>query len=89
MKLHIDHRTTAAFTLVEVVLAIAISVGIMFVALCFYSQCSNLRTQLIDEAERIGTIRLFLQKITSDLRSARAHDRFGFTGGSKTVYITN
>ena len=85
MKVRIHHRTTAAFTLIEVVLAIAISVGIMFVALYFYSQCSNLRTQLIDEAERIGTMRLFLQKITSDLRSARAHDQFGFTGASNSI----
>lgn len=85
MNLTIRQRATAAFTLVEVVLAIAISVGLMFVALFFYSQCANLRTQLIDESERIGTLRLLLQKMTADLRSAQAQDQFGFTGASNSI----
>jgi type II secretory pathway component PulJ len=85
MKLRAKHQITAAFTLVEVVLAIAISVGIMFVALYFYSQCSNLRTQLIDESEKIGTMRLLLQKMASDLRSAQAHPQFSFNGASNSI----
>lgn len=85
MNLTIRQRTILAFTLVEVVLAIGISVGLMFVALFFYSQCANLRTQLIDESERIGTLRLLLQKMTADLRSAQAQDQFGFTGASNSI----
>jgi type II secretory pathway pseudopilin PulG len=85
MNRTIPQRATVAFTLVEVVLAIAISVGLMFVALFFYSQCANLRTQLIDESERIGTLRLLLQKMTADLRSAQAQDQFGFTGASNSI----
>ena len=85
MNLTIRERTSLAFTLVEVVLAIGISVGLMFVALFFYSQCANLRTQLIDESERIGTLRLLLQKMTADLRSAQAQDQFGFTGASNSI----
>ena len=85
MNLTMRQPATLAFTLVEVVLAIAISVGLMFVALFFYSQCANLRTQLIDESERIGTMRLLLQKITADLRSAQAQNQFGFTGASNSI----
>jgi type II secretory pathway pseudopilin PulG len=75
----------SAFTLVEVVLAIAISIGLMLVALFFYSQCANLRTQLLDESDKIGTVRLLLQKITTELRSAQSQDQFGFTGASNSI----
>jgi hypothetical protein len=85
MNLRMRQHATSAFTLVEVVLAVAISVGLMFVALFFYSQCANLRTQLIDESEKIGTMRLLLQKIATELRSAQSQDQFGFTGASNSI----
>jgi type II secretory pathway pseudopilin PulG len=58
------------FTLVELVLAVAIAVGLLMVVLYFYRQAADLRTQLLQEAERISSIRLVMDRITSDLRCA-------------------
>ena len=70
----------AAFTLVEVILAIGIATGILVVALVFYNQAANLRNQVIAEAERLSAIRLILDRITADLRAAFAEPHAGFTG---------
>jgi len=61
------------FTLIEVVIAISIAIGIMLVLLFFYSQAANLRAQLIQEAERLSTIRLLMDRLTMELRTARPH----------------
>ena len=68
-----------AFTLIEVVLAISIAIGIMLVLLFFYQQAANLRTQLMQEAERLSTIRLLMDRITMELRTARPHAFFEAT----------
>lgn len=60
-----------AFTLIEVVLAISIALGILLGALVYYSQAADLRTQLLRETERIATIRLLFERMTSELRCAR------------------
>ena len=73
-------QRTAAFTLVEVVLAIGIAVGLLVVALHFYQQATNLRGQLIEESDRLSAIRLVMDRITSDLRTALAQPQEGFTG---------
>ena len=62
-----------AFTLIEVVLAISIAIGIMLVLLFFYNQAANLRAQLMQEAERLSTIRLLMDRISMELRTSRAH----------------
>lgn len=66
-------RARAGFTLIEVVLAIGIAIGIMLVLLFFYNQAANLRAQLMQEAERLSTIRLLMDRITMELRSSRSH----------------
>ncbi len=65
-----ETRRVAAFTLVEVVLAIVIAVGILVVALFFYQQASNFRDQLLEESERISTARLLMEKMTTEFRTA-------------------
>ena len=60
----------AAFTLIEVLLAISIAIGILVVALYFYSRAADMRTQLLQESERISSIRLIMNRITTDLRCA-------------------
>ena len=62
-----------AFTLIEVVLAISIAIGIMLVLLFFYNQAASLRAQLMQEAERLSTIRLLMDRISMELRTSRAH----------------
>ncbi len=75
----------SAFTLIEVVLAIGIAVGILLVLLFFYQQAADLRTQLVSEAERLGTVRLLMDRITNELRTARRHAFFeaAFIGDSR------
>ena len=62
-----------AFTLLEVVLGISLAIGVMLVLLFFYQQAANLRAELVAEAEKIGTVRLVMDRITAELRTARAH----------------
>lgn len=66
-------RKNSGFTLIEVVIAIGIAIGLMFVLLFFYTQAANLRAQLIQEADRLSTIRLLMDRMTMELRTARAH----------------
>jgi type II secretory pathway pseudopilin PulG len=66
-------RLITAFTLVEVLLAVSISIGLLAVALYFYQQAAEFRAQVITEAERVSTARLIMDRITSELRTARRH----------------
>lgn len=75
-----SHR--CGFTLVEVVLAISIAVGILVVALYFYQQAAALRTQLIDESGKLASVRLLMERISSDLRSAQSQPQVEFEGSS-------
>lgn len=75
----------AAFTLVEVILAIGIATGILVVALSFYQQAASLRGQILEASDRISTIRLLMDRLTTELRSARAHDWEGFTGDAASL----
>jgi type II secretory pathway pseudopilin PulG len=73
------------FTLVEVVLAIGLAIVILVVAMSFYHQATNLRGQLIEASERVSTIRLLMDRLASDLRSARSHDWEGFNGDATSL----
>jgi hypothetical protein len=48
----IGRRVRAAFTLVEVLLAVGIIAGLLMVVLYFYQQAAELRTELLLDAER-------------------------------------
>jgi prepilin-type N-terminal cleavage/methylation domain-containing protein len=61
----------AGFTLVEVILAIAIASGLLLVVLSFYRQAADLREQLLRETERLATVRLVMDRLTTELRSVR------------------
>jgi hypothetical protein len=74
-----------AFTLVEVILAISIAIGILVVALFFHSQASHLRAQLLDESDRIAAIRLVMERLTAELRSAFEQPQYGFTGDATSL----
>ena len=79
----------SAFTLVEVILAISLAIGILVAALYFHSQATNLRGQLLDESDRIAAIRLVMDRLTSELRHALARPHHGFTGGATSLeFIT-
>jgi type II secretory pathway pseudopilin PulG len=62
-----------AFTLVEVLLAVGIIAGLLVVVLFFYQQAARLRTELLADAERSSAARLLMERLTSELRTARTH----------------
>src|SRR5688572_29016155 len=63
----------AAFTLVEVLLAVGIVAGLLVVVLFFYQQAAQLRTELLLDAERSSSARLLMERLTAELRTARKH----------------
>jgi len=73
--------------LVEVLLAIFIAIGVLVVLLYFYEQATNLRTQVIQETERIGAARLIMDRITGELRASRSEVLLGqgFVGTSNSL----
>jgi type II secretory pathway component PulJ len=58
------------FTLLDVVLAMVIAIGILITLLLFYRQAAEMRAQVLLEADRVAAIRLLLDRLTADLRSA-------------------
>lgn len=78
-------RDARAFTLVEVILAISLAIGILVVAMSFYHEASNLRRQLVAASEQVSTVRLIMDRLASDIRVARAHDWEGFNGDATSL----
>jgi hypothetical protein len=76
---------SSGFTVLEVILAIVIAAGILVAALHFYRQAADLRARLLEEADRLTTIRLILDRMTWDLRTAFAQPQEGFTGSSAAM----
>lgn len=74
-----------AFTLIEVILAIGIAIGILAVGLYFHSQATNLRAQLLLESDRISAIRLVMDRLTTELRNAFAQPQYGFMGDATSL----
>jgi type II secretory pathway component PulJ len=81
---------TTAFTLIEVILAISIGVGLLIAALLFYRQSADMRGAILTEADKLAAVRLVMDRMTSDLRSAQvmAGRLDGFSGGSNAVAFT-
>ena len=78
MSLQIDKvddkvRRARGFTLLEVLLAVVIAIGLLGVALYFYQQAAEFRAQIITETEKVSAARLLMDRITTELRTARRH----------------
>ena len=80
----------AAFALVEVILAIGIATGLLLVALVFYHQAADLRSQILKESEGYSEMRLTLDRLAGDLRTAQPHASAGgeFVGDSTSLRFT-
>src|SRR5436190_4923127 len=78
---------TRAFTLVEVVLAILIIVGILVVVLYFYQQAAEVRRKALNETDYITISRMLLEQVTGELRGARVvENQFaGLDGSSNSI----
>ena len=59
----------SAFTLLEVVLAIVIAVGLLTGVLLFYRQAASLRNQVFRQADQISAIRLLMDRMALELRT--------------------
>jgi type II secretory pathway pseudopilin PulG len=73
--------------LLEVVLAIVIAVGMLVVVLYFYQQTSDVRARLLLETERLGAVRLVMDRLTAELRTACAIPTAGgtFVGSASSI----
>lgn len=78
---------TAAFTLIEILLALSITAILLGVAMVFYRQVADLRGQVLLESERLAAMRLVFDRVASDLRSALpgAAGGGGFEGDSTSM----
>lgn len=77
----------AAFTLIEVLLAVGIIAGLLAVVLYFYQQAAQLRTELLLEAERTSAARLLMDRLTAELRCARSHTFYQVPLVGDSTYI--
>jgi len=60
---------TRAFTLLEVLLAVIICVGLFFVVLSFYRSTAEVRDKAQREVTRISAARLVMQRLTTELQT--------------------
>lgn len=74
-----------AFTLIEVVLAIGLATALLLVALTFYHQSSQLRSQILRSSQDLAAARLTLDQLANDLRSAVPVPAVSFIGGPDSV----
>jgi hypothetical protein len=59
-----------------------IAAGLLVVAISYYQRSADLREQLLAESEKLTTIRLLMDRMSMDLRTAIAEPRQGFSGTS-------
>ena len=79
----------AAFTLVEIILAIGLASALLIVALTFYHQAADLRGQILRESDRFSMMRLVLDRLAGDLRAVQPHASPGneFTGDATSMHF--
>src|SRR5579863_4982804 len=80
---------TAAFTLVEIILAIGLATALLLIALTFYGQAADMRAQILRESERFAIMRLVVDRLAGDLRAAQPHAGPGneFTGDATSMHF--
>lgn len=62
-----------AFTLLEVILAVSLTVGLVLAVLAFYAYATGVRRTLMQDVQLISAERNVMDKITDELRSAIAY----------------
>jgi len=53
---------------------------LLVVAISYYQRSADLRGKLLEESGRLTTIRLVMDRLSGDLRTAFAEPRQGFSG---------
>lgn len=72
------------FTLLEVILALAIALGLLAVVLYFYQQASRLRDATLADTARLAAVRLCMDRLAMELRTASTRPGT-FHGGPQTL----
>ena len=80
-------RRRIGFTLLEVVLAITLSIMVMLGLLSLHRQATRIRDGVIDQAERITAERTSMDRLTHELRGAMTYPflNFGLEGTSRRI----
>lgn len=60
-------------TLLEVLIAVALALGLMLAVLSFYNQACDTRRRVLDEIDRIAAQRLVMERVTDELRTAMTY----------------
>ena len=87
----IGRRHREGMTLVEVLLAISMVVGLMGGVFAFYSDALGTRDRVMDSVEMVSAERVVMVRLTTELRCAKVYPfiRFGLRGGPEDVeFIT-
>ncbi len=63
-------RNRAGFTLLEVVLAVSVALGLLTAMFGFYRHTTRVESAVTDEVERVGAVRAVMRLLTRELRSA-------------------
>jgi len=84
-------RCASGMTLIEVVLALALSAGLMGAALAFYNRAVAVRTGLEDRIRIIEGERMIMERITNELRGAMTYPflGMGMEGGAEEIRFIN
>ncbi|MGC9453924.1 MAG: hypothetical protein ACP5HU_03590 [Phycisphaerae bacterium] len=72
-----SRRGRAGLTLLEVILALGLTVGLAGAVMGFYHQSASLRESLLGQVDFIAAERAFMDLITSELRSVEKHRATG------------
>lgn len=64
------HAPPLGFTLLEVLLALSIAIGLLAVVLHFHQQIARLRNQILADSAQLSAVRLCMDRIAMELRTA-------------------
>ena len=84
---HPRMKPCAGFTLLEVVLAVTLALGLMAAMLTFYKQATDVRAAVLDDVRAVGAERAVMNRLTRELRAAFVY-RFlnlGCEGGTSEM----
>jgi len=79
------------FSLIEVVLAVTLTVGLLTTMFGFYRHATRVQTLVTTEVERVGAVRAVMQLVTRELRSAFVVRFFGqgLAGSSTSLRVAS
>lgn len=77
----------SGFTLLEVILALSLAVGLLFAGLLLYRQTAALREGIQDELEEISAARLIMDRLTGELQGCTVDHglRLGLHGSANQI----